>query len=213
MYLPQIFEESRPEVLHELIRSHPFSTFVIHTEAGLTANHIPFVLDAQAGAHGTLRGHVARSNPVWQQLAGCSEALAIFQGAQSYITPSWYPSKHTDGKAVPTWNYAVVHAHGQPRAVDDAHWLLEHVTQLTAQQEARQALPWKVSDAPVEYIDQMLRQIVGIEIPILKLQGTWKVSQNRKTGDRLGVAAGLESLATDGSRAMGQLVMERVPRP
>jgi transcriptional regulator len=213
MYLPQMFEESRPDVLHELIRSHPFSTLVTHTAAELVANHIPLLLDAQAGAHGTLRGHVARANPVWKQLGGPLAAMAIFQGPYSYVTPSWYPSKHADGKAVPTWNYAVVHAYGQARAVEDAAWLLEHVTQLTAVHEARQALPWHVSDAPADYIQQMLSQIVGIEMPISKLLGKWKVSQNRKVPDRLGVVAGLQSQASERSQAMAQLVMQRTPKP
>lgn len=209
MYLPRQFEESRPDALHELIRSHPFSTFVIHTEAGLVANHIPFLLDPQAGPHGTLRGHVARANPVWKQLAQAAQALVIFQGPDAYITPSWYPSKQADGKVVPTWNYAVVHAHGSARAVEDSNWLLQLVTQLTATHEASRAQPWKVSDAPADYTALMLRQIVGIEIPISKLQGKWKVSQNRKMEDRLGVAAGLASNDTEKSRAMAELVKQR----
>jgi transcriptional regulator len=209
MYLPQIFEESRLDVLHELIRSHPFSTFVVHTESGLVANHIPFLLDPQAGDRGTLRGHVARANPVWKQLAAAPEAIAIFQGPDAYITPNWYPSKHEDSKVVPTWNYAVVHAYGRARAVEDSAWLHALVSQLTAEQEAKQPLPWRISDAPSDYTEQMLRQIVGIEIPISRLQGKWKVSQNRKLPDRLGVVAGLESQATDQSGAMAELVRQR----
>jgi transcriptional regulator len=209
MYLPQVFEETRLEALHQLIRSHPFSTLLIHTPSELVANHIPLVLDAQAGPHGTLRGHVARANPVWKQFGSPVAAMAIFQGPLSYITPSWYPSKQADGKVVPTLNYAVVHAAGHPRAVENAAWLLQHVTQLTALQEAAQASPWQVSDAPADYIKQMLGQIVGIEMPISKLQGKWKVSQNRAMADRLGVVAGLQSQATEGSRAMAELVRQR----
>jgi transcriptional regulator len=156
-----------------------------------------------------LCGHVARANPVWQHLGGAVEALVVFQGPESYITPSWYPSKHADGRAVPTWNYAVVHAYGQPRAIEDSAWLLEHVTQLTAIHEAGQALPWQVTDAPQDFTDQMIRRIVGIEITISRLQGKWKVSQNRKSADRLGVAAGLESQASERSIEMAKLVMER----
>jgi transcriptional regulator len=209
MYLPQQFEETRLETLHDLIRSHALGTFVVAGQGELVANHIPFVLDAAGGAHGTLRGHVARSNPVWKLFANPVEALVVFQGPESYITPSWYPSKHADGKAVPTWNYAVVHVYGRPRAHDDPAWLLEHVTQLTREHEAHQALPWEVSDAPRDYLDKMIAGIVGIEIPISKIQGKWKVSQNRKVADRLGVAAGLELQASEESRQMVELVLER----
>jgi transcriptional regulator len=209
MYLPQQFEETRLGVLHDLIRSHPFGTLVVLAGSELSANHMPFLVLPNKGDHGSLCGHVARANPVWKQLASGVEALAIFQGPESYITPTWYPSKQADGKVVPTWNYAVVHAYGRARAIEDADWLLEHVTQLTATQEAGQALPWHVSDAPRDYIDQMITSIVGIEIPISKLLGKWKVNQNRRHADRLGVAAGLESQATDRSRAMAELVMER----
>jgi transcriptional regulator len=209
MYSPQQFEETRLSVLHDLISSHPFGTLVILAGNELSANHIPFLIHADGGDHGRLCGHVARANPMWKQFAGGIEALAIFQGPESYITPSWYPSKHADAKAVPTWNYAVVHAYGKPRAIEDPDWLLKHVTQLTTVHEAGQALPWQVSDAPKDYTDHMISRIVGIEITISRLQGKWKVGQNRKLADRLGVAAGLESQATDRSRAMAELVMER----
>jgi transcriptional regulator len=209
MYLPKQFEETRLDVLHQLVRSHPLGTFVILGETELVANHMPFLIDSRQGPYGTLRMHVARSNPVWKQFGKPIEALAVFQGPESYITPSWYPSKHADGKVVPTWNYAVVHAYGQPRAIEDPTWLLEHVTQLTAEHEAGQTLPWKVSDAPEDYRDQMVSRIVGIEMPLSKIQGKWKVSQNRPLADQLGVVAGLQSRATEQSRAMAQLVMKR----
>jgi transcriptional regulator len=212
MHLPSQFEETRLNVLHDLVRSHPLGAFVTLTETGLAANHIPFVIHPGRGEKGTLCGHLARANPAWQHF-GTIEALVIFQGPESYITPSWYPSKHADGKAVPTWNYAVVHAYGTPRAIEDGTWLLEHVTQLTATHEAGQALPWEVSDAPRDFTEQLISRIVGIEIPIARLQGKWKVSQNRKQPDRLGVAAGLESLATDRSQAMAELVMQRARNP
>lgn len=213
MYLPQPFEEARPELLHDLVRSHPFGALVILSGTELSGNHIPFLIRPDEGEKGTLCGHVSRANPVWKQFGGVTEALVMFQGPQSYITPSWYPSKHADGKAVPTWNYAVVHAYGRPSAIEDPHWLLEHVTQLTAVHESGQALPWKVSDAPKDYLDQMLSRIVGIEIPISKLVGKWKVSQNRARPDRLGVAAGLESQGTDRSLAMAELVRQRAGPP
>jgi transcriptional regulator len=209
MYSPQQFDEPRLNVLHDLIRSHPLGTLVILAGTELSANHIPFLIRANADGNGTLCGHVAKANPVWKQIGGVVEALVVFQGPESYITPSWYPSKHADGRAVPTWNYAVVHAYGQPRAIEDAGWLLEHVTQLTGAHEAGQALPWQVTDAPPDFTQRMLSRIVGIEIPIARLQGKWKVSQNRKLGDRLGVAAGLESQGTERSREMAKLVMER----
>lgn len=209
MYLPQQFEETRPDVLHRLVRSHPLGTFVISGDAELVANHMPFLIDSRGGVCGTLRAHVARSNPVWKQFGKPVEALVVFQGPESYITPSWYPSKHADGKAVPTWNYAVVHVYGHPRAIDDPAWLLEHVTQLTAEHESGQALPWQVSDAPKDYTAQMISRIVGIEMPISRIQGKWKVSQNRQTSDRLGVVAGLESRDTEQSHAMAELVLQR----
>ena len=213
MYQPSHFEETRLDMLHGLIRAHPLAAFVALGDGELIANHIPLLIDASHGPHGTLRGHVARANPLWQRLSAASApAIAIFQGPQAYISPSWYPSKHADGKAVPTWNYAVVHAHGEPRIVDDADWLLAHVTALTAQQEAGQALPWTVSDAPRDFIDRMLGAIVGIEMPIARIEGKWKVSQNRPFADRLGVAAGLESRADALSHAMAALVMERATR-
>ncbi len=209
MYLPSQFEETRLDVLHQLVRSHPFGTFVVLGDGELIANHMPFLIDSRRGPCGTLCAHVARSNPVWKQFGKPVEAIVVFQGPDSYITPSWYPSKHADGKAVPTWNYAVVHAYGQPRAIDDPAWLLEHVTQLTAEHEAGQALPWKVSDAPQDYRDQMISRIVGIEIPLSKIQGKWKVNQNRPLADRLGVVAGLQSRATEEARAMAELVAQR----
>src|SRR5712671_3614233 len=177
MYVPKHHDESDTTVLHALIRAQPLGTWVTLSEGGLLANHIPFLLDPARGEYGTLIGHVARANPAWQGFSKTVDSIVAFQGPQTYITPSWYPSKHANGKAVPTWNYAVVHAHGMPCAIEDREWLLRHVTQLTDVHEAGQALPWKVSDAPQEYRDKMLQAIVGIEIPIAKLVGKWKVSQ------------------------------------
>jgi transcriptional regulator len=184
------------------------------TEAGgrLGVNHIPFALDATQGPLGTLRGHVARANGVWNGAPGQVESVVVFQGPQAYITPSWYPSKQQHGKVVPTWNYAVVHAHGTPRVVDDPEWLRQHVAALTAVHEAGRPEPWSVADAPAQYIDSLLRAIVGIEIPIAMLQGKWKVSQNRTTPDRLGVVAGLRESPVEGSERMARLVDERTNR-
>lgn len=209
MYCPEPFAETRLDVLHALIRTHPLATLVTVQGETLEADHIPFLLDADRGANGTLRGHLARANPLSRRLAGLGEVLVVFQGPQCYISPSWYPSKHEDGRVVPTWNYAVVQARGRVRAIDDADWLLGLVTELTGVHEAAQATPWKVSDAPREYTERMLGQIVGIEIPIARLQGKWKVSQNRSPADRRGVVAGLQSASTERCAAMARLVGER----
>jgi transcriptional regulator len=210
MYLPKQFEETNLTILHGLIRSHPFATLVTYGETGLEVNHLPFLLDPGRGEYGTLRGHVARANPVWQQLAGTSESIAVFQGPECYISPGWYPSKQEHGKVVPTWNYAVVHAYGVARAIEDGAWLLELVGELTDTHEAPRAQPWKVTDAPAEFIDKLIESIVGIEIPITKINGKWKVSQNRPPADRQGVIAGLEARPDEASQAMASLVQQAI---
>jgi len=195
MYLPKHFEETRSEALHELIRAHPLGMLVTLNGAGLQANSVPFILDADpAGGPGILRAHVARANPLWRETRGDVEALVVFQGPQAYISPGWYASKAEHGKVVPTWNYVMVQARGTLRAVDDADWLRAFVTRLTTRHEAVQAQPWAVTDAPADYIDTMLRAIVGIEIPLTALTGKWKVSQNRPAADRAGVVAGLTAM-------------------
>jgi len=203
MYVPKHFEETDPAVLHRLIESQPLGAWVTTATGGLEVNHLPFLFDPQRGPHGTLLGHVARANPAWQALSTAAECVVIFQGPQAYISPSWYPSKQAHGKVVPTWNYAVVHAHGVARAIEDPVWLLDLVGRLSERHEAGQRVPWKVSDAPRDYIDGLLNAIVGIEIPVSRLIGKWKVSQNRPAADRLGVAAGLRSQGND---PMAQLV-------
>jgi transcriptional regulator len=210
MYVPKHHEESDISVLHALIRSQPLGTWVTLGDGELLANHIPFLVDNTRGKHGTLIGHVARANAVWQTFSKTVNSVVAFQGPQTYITPSWYPSKHAHGKAVPTWNYAVVHAYGMPRTIEDRDWLLQHVNQLTNVHEADQAVPWKVADAPQEFTDKMLQAIVGIEIPIERLVGKWKVSQNRSQPDRLGVVAGLSSREDAQSREMASLVSQHV---
>lgn len=210
MYVPKHHEECELAVLHSLIQSHPLGTWVMHEAGELAANHIPFLLDSSRGENGTLVGHVARANPVWQSFSRASNSLVIFQGAETYITPSWYPSKQEHGKAVPTWNYAVVHAHGVPHAIEDRDWLLQHVTQLSNTHETNQAFPWKVSDAPEDFIERLMNAIVGIEIPVGKLVGKWKVSQNRPDSDKLGVVAGLLSRGNAESNAMAHMVNRHV---
>jgi transcriptional regulator len=193
MYRPQAFAQDERDTLAALMAAHPLATLVVHTAAGLTADPVPLHHDPQPSAEapfGTLRGHVARANPLWRDADG-TDVLAVFHGPQSYVSPSWYPSKAATHKVVPTWNYVVVQAHGRLRTVDDAGWLHALVQRLTDVHEARRAQPWAVSDAPPDYIGQMLRAIVGIEIPVTRLEGKWKLSQNRSEGDRLGVADGL----------------------
>ncbi|MDB5907914.1 MAG: transcriptional regulator [Massilia sp.] len=189
MYAPSHFEETRLDVLHALIAAHPLGTLVTHGGAGLNADHIPFEIAAPSAEapFGTLRAHVARANPLWRQ-AG-AEALAVFQGPSAYVSPSLYAEKPVSGKVVPTYNYAVAHAHGVLRAIEDPRWILALVGRLTARHEAARAAPWSVSDAPAEYIDTLLKAIVGIEIPIGRLQGKWKLSQNRLPADQAAVAA------------------------
>ena len=186
MYTPEHFEERDVTVLHALMRSHPLGAWVTHGEEGLVVNHIPFLVDSTRGEYGTLIGHVARANPIWKSLTEERACVVIFQGPQTYITPSWYASKQVHGKVVPTWNYAVVHAHGVPCAIDDRAWLLKHVTELSDLHESERAVPWSVSDAPPDFIDSMLKAIVGIEIPISTLVGKWKTSQNRPPPGQIG---------------------------
>jgi transcriptional regulator len=206
MYVPKVHEQTDLTVMHALMAANPLGTWITLGEGGLIANHVPFLLDSTRGEFGTLIAHVARANPVWESFSPTVNSLIVFQGSNGYITPSWYPSKHAHGKAVPTWNYAVVHAHGIPRIVQDREWLLAHVNRLTDVHESEQALPWKVSDAPPDYIDRMLGMIVGIEIPIAKLVGKWKVSQNRPEPDKLGVVAGLLGRSDAQSSDMASLV-------
>jgi transcriptional regulator len=187
VYQPAHFAQSDPQALAGLMQAHPLAVLVTAGADGPEADHVPLQYDA---ATGTLRGHVARANPLWRQADG-QPVLAVFRGPEAYVSPSWYPSKAEHHKVVPTWNYAVVHAHGTLRAVDDADWLRQLVGDLTDRHEAGRPAPWSVSDAPQDYIAQMLRAIVGVEITLTRLEGKWKVSQNRSAADRDGVAAAL----------------------
>lgn len=207
MYQAGAFREERVDVMHALMRSHRLATLVTVHDGVPEANHLPLLIDPDPSPFGTLRGHVARANPVWRQSGG-REVLAVFQGPQAYVTPSWYPSKRETGQVVPTWNYAVVHAYGPLVVHDDREWLRTLVTRLTDQQEAALPQPWRVDDAPADYLNRMLGAIVGIEIPIDRLVGKWKVSQNRNTADRSGVAEGLGALYDPQARAMADLVRQ-----
>ncbi|HUR56466.1 MAG TPA: FMN-binding negative transcriptional regulator [Opitutaceae bacterium] len=207
MYTPAHFEEKRPEVLHGLIGAHPLGLLITLGQGGLDANPIPFELAPEPAPFGTLRAHVARANPVWQDFSRDVETLVVFQGPQAYITPSWYVATKPDsGKVVPTWNYCIVHARGPLRVIDDRDWLRALVGRLTARFEAGRAAPWSVADAPADFIEKQLAAIVGIEIPIAKLTGKWKVSQNRAESDRAGVVAGLRAEGTPDAAAMAAQV-------
>ena len=206
MYIQTQFEESRPGVLHDLMRAQPLATFIVVQDGEIVVNHMPLFVSSDEGKYGVLRGHLPIANSIWQSFDGTTTAVAVFQGPSSYITPSWYPSKHQHGKAVPTWNYVVAHAQGRPKAIHDPTWLLNHLNELTNKQESTQRLPWKVSDAPKDYTDKMLGRIVGVEMPISSLQGKWKVSQNRSEADRLGIVAGLRNQGDENSLAMEALI-------
>jgi transcriptional regulator len=210
MYVPKHFEETRVEILHELIRTHPLGALVIRTSAGLDANHIPFEIDPAPSPLGTLRGHVARANPLWRECSQEVEALAIFQGPDTYVSPSWYRTKQETGKVVPTWNYAVVHAHGPLRVIDDRNWLRAFVDRLTSRHESGRDQPWKVADAPAAYVDEQLGTIIGLEISITRLIGKWKVSQNRPAHDQDGAANGLLKDGSETATAMARLIRQRM---
>jgi transcriptional regulator len=189
MYMPAHFEENRPEVLHRLIAEQPFGALITHGPNGLDANHLPFEFDAKlvpgggdaqpAHSHGILRAHVARANPVWQEVAANPETLVIFQGPAAYISPTWYPSKHETHRQVPTYNYMVVHAHGRITVRDDEAFVRGLVARLTRKMEAGEPVPWKMGDAPADYIAQMLGAIVGLEIEVTRLVGKWKQGSRR----------------------------------
>lgn len=201
MYLPSHFEESRVEVLHQLMHTHPLGLLITqsrpHAEAApapIEGNSLPFHLDSARGPHGTLVAHVARANPVWREARTDAEVLVVFQGPQAYISPGWYATKAETGKVVPTWNYVLVEARGRLTVRDDAAWVHALVSTLTDLHEATRPAPWKVSDAPADYIAATQRAIVGIEIELTALKGKWKVSQNRSPADRAGVVQGLTSI-------------------
>jgi len=208
MYLPPAFAVDDPERLRDFIRRYPLGTLVTATANGLDANHIPLLLATAADAGARLHGHIARANPLWRDAVTDAPALVIFHGPNSFISPSWYPSKREHARVVPTWNYAVVHAHGQLRFIDDPAWVRAHVEALTHEHEAHRNAPWAVSDAPAEFVDKMVAAVVGLEISITRWYGKWKVSQNRSVADRLGVIGGLEDQASESSVAMAALVKE-----
>jgi transcriptional regulator len=197
MYLPAHFAETRPEELQRIIREHPLGMLVTHGSHGLDADHIPFEYDPGEDGLGVLSAHVARANPVWQRCPSGTPVMVVFRGAQAYVSPSWYPSKHETHRQVPTWNYEVVHAHGTLTVHDDERFVRRIVARLTRRHEAAEPKPWKMGDSAPEFIDGMLRNIVGIEIAITSLVGKRKLSQNKETRDRLGAADTLAARGID----------------
>jgi transcriptional regulator len=204
MYVPADFNESRTDTLHARIAQHPFGTLVTHGKSGLDANHIPFELAANEGELGVLRAHVARANPVWQDVANGDEVLVIFQAGDAYISPTWYPSKHEFHKQVPTWNYMVVHAHGRITVRDDEKYVRGVVARLTRTHEASQPAPWKMTDAPSGYIDTLLKAIVGLQIDITRLVGKSKLGQNKEARDIRGAG---EALKASGNLRIGEAML------
>lgn len=194
MYVPAHFAEPDLATLHALIRARPLATIVTLTADGLDANHIPMLLDAEASRLGTLRGHVARANPIWQRFRPEVETLLVFAGVDAYVSPSWYASKARDPRVVPTWNYEAVHVHGTLEIVDDADWLHAQLDALTTAHEAGFAEPWRMADAPADYTRKLIGAIVGIEVVISRIVGKRKLSQNRSAADQDGVVTGLQAL-------------------
>lgn len=210
MYLPEHFAERDVEELQRIMRDFPLGTIVTNTSRGLDANHIPFELDAGRGACGTLQGHIARANPLWTEVPNASEVLVIFRGHDGYISPNWYPSKHETHRQVPTWNYEVVHAHGNLRIIDDERFVRGVVARLTRRHEAGESPPWKMGDAPADYLNQMLKMIVGIEVEISRLEGKRKLGQNRDARDVEGV---VRALRDRGQTELGSAMAGATPKP
>ena len=216
MYIPRTNAETRPDVLVDYIDSHPLATLVTSSpQHGLFATHLPLVLRRDAGAHGALEGHVARANPQHEQartLTAGSEVLVIFSGPDAYISPNWYASKSEHGRVVPTWNYIAVHAYGTARVTEDEAFLRSHLERLVARHEVAQPAPWTIASAPADYIAQQLKAIVGIEIAITRLEGKWKMSQNRPAADIDGVVRALAESPRPDDQAVSRIVEERRPR-
>ncbi|MFN9279711.1 MAG: FMN-binding negative transcriptional regulator [Betaproteobacteria bacterium] len=208
MYIPPQFAENRPEVLHRIMREHPLGTLVRNEEGGLDADHIPFEFEPDTGPLGTLKAHVARNNPLWQRCPTGTPVMVIFRGAQAYISPNWYPSKHETHRQVPTWNYEVVHAHGTLSIHDDERYVRALVARLTREHDAAEPRPWKMGEAPPDYLQMMLGNIVGIEVTLTSLVGKSKLSQNRELRDRRHAA---DTLAERGRDGMAQAMRATLP--
>jgi transcriptional regulator len=212
VYLPEHFAEHDTNAVLTLIEEHPLGLLITLGSGGLSANHIPFVLDRASGENGRLLGHVARANAVWHDHAVETEALVVFQAAEGYISPNWYPTKQDSHRVVPTWNYAVAHVYGPLVVRDDEKWLRGQAGRLTKMMEAAQPTPWKMADAPRDYLETMLANIVGIEIPITRLIGKVKAGQNRELIDREGAIAGLRGDGDPGDSAMADIMEATLSR-
>ncbi|MBL1376367.1 FMN-binding negative transcriptional regulator [Zobellella iuensis] len=208
MYLPVHFNESRTQILHECIEKHPFGTLITHGKHGLDANHLPFELVASEGEQGVLKAHIARANPIWQDVENGDQVLVAFRAGDAYISPNWYPTKHESHRQVPTWNYRVVHAHGRIHFLDDEKYVRGVVARLTRTHEASQPSPWKMADAPRDYIDALLEQIIGLRIDIIRLVGKHKLGQDEVEQDRLGAG---QALSACGNHVIGEAMLAQVP--
>jgi transcriptional regulator len=208
MYLPPLYREDRLDVQHELIRAYPLGLLVTAGSGGLMANPYPFLVDSDAGELGTLRVHLARANPQVRELAAVDECLVLFQGPHDYVTPAWYATKRATGKVVPTWNYATVHVWGKPTLIEDRAWLRRQLDDLTRHQEGGRPEPWQVDDAPDRFVAGQMNAIIGLEIPICRIEGKWKMSQNRPEADKRGVIAGFREQGDSGA-VLADLVAER----
>jgi transcriptional regulator len=213
MYLPKAFENNDPAQLEAVIQENPLATLISYLPSGLEANHLPLMLQQEKGKT-ILKGHIAKANDLWMKLDSNNEVLVVFQGPDSYISPSFYPSKQVDGKVVPTWNYVAVHVKGRMAFHHDEAWKIGFLNQLTAQHEASFEQPWNVSDAPKDYTDKMLGAIVGIEIEVLDMKGKWKVSQNQSRQNQMGVIEGLSQVDDEANQknnvTMAALVKDRL---
>lgn len=205
MYCPEHFQENLPAALIEFMGTHPLATIICHTPDGLVADHVPLLFKPEQNSEGKLLGHVAKNNPLWKS-APDQELLVVFHGPSTYISPNWYATKAEAGKVVPTWNYAVVHAHCSFKAIREPAGILAIISELTDHHESQQAHPWRISDAPDEYIERLLKNIVGIELTINRLQGKWKVSQNQPAANRESVIAGLHGQGAEGQNQMAELI-------
>lgn len=197
MYIPPHFALTQPDALHRILREHPLGMLVTQGGGGLDANHLPFEFDPATGPLGTLTAHVARANPVWRDCPAEMQVLVVFRGAQAYVSPSWYPSKHEAHRQVPTWNYEAVHAHGTLTVRDDERFVRGLVARLTRRHEADEPVPWRMSDSAPEYIDGLLQHIVGLEVRVTRFEGKAKLSQNKEARDRLGAAGRLTERGHD----------------
>jgi transcriptional regulator len=211
VYLPPFNDQPDQDLIHACIRQHPLGLLITAGPEGLAANQIPFVLQVAEEGGVRLIGHVARNNDVWREGQALGESLVVFQASEAYVSPTWYPSKAETHRTVPTWNYVTVHAYGPLVVHDDERWIRGAVGRLTRQMESAQPQPWKMADAPADFMQAMLGNIVGIEVPVTRLIGKWKLGQNRTLTDREGVIAGLRGTGEPGSIAVAEAMREAIP--